>query len=92
MRELFSIERTSTGKAIKAYRKAFKFSQSQIADLIGSSQAIISKIESGKRRLGLDIAVKFCAIFNINLEDILFPNGIEHSNSYIETRKRIDTV
>lgn len=82
----------TTGQVIKAYRKAFKYSQSQLADLIGSSQGNVSGIESGNRDIGLDVAVRFCAIFNINLEDLLFPDGIENSNEFVETRKKVDQL
>lgn len=91
MIELFpEITAKTAGEKIRAYRKVFKLSQNQLCELIGISQNNLSAIENGRREVGLQTAVKFCAIFNVNLEDLLFPQGIEKESGYIEVAKRLD--
>ena len=77
-----------TGDVIRRYRDAYKLSQNKLAELVGISQNNLSAIENGKRSIGIETATRFCAIFPINLEDLIYPNGIENSVTFIETQKK----
>lgn len=79
----------TTGQKIKQYRKAYKLSQSELAKYMGITQNNLSSIENDRREIGPKIAIKFCAIFNILIDDLLFPNGIENHDTFKEVRSRI---
>lgn len=62
------------GKIIKEERKIKKFSQTELADLIGVTQDSISLWENGKRIPDTQYIILLCKIFNISADYLL---GIE---------------
>ncbi len=76
------------GDILKRYREAFELSQAALADLIGTSQNNISAIENGKRDIGVNVAIKLCAIFPVTLEKLLIPQGLKNHPDFIKTLKR----
>jgi len=59
------------GSAIKAWRNAWGKKQSDVASAIGVSEAYISQIESGKRKLKLDIALKIAHYYGVSVERLI---------------------
>lgn len=82
------IKNETAGDILKRYREAFELSQAMLADLIGTSQNNISAIENGKREIGLNVAIKLCAIFPITLEKLLVPQGLKNHPDYIRALQR----
>lgn len=86
------IKNQTTGEKVRMYRDAFKLSQTDLAELIGENQANISKIEDDSRAIGAKTAMKFCAVFNITLEGLLFPNGIENEDEFKKVRDKANRM
>lgn len=78
----------TTGKKIRAYRKAYKLTQEQLAEMIEIDTTNLSKIENDSREIGLMTAKKFCAIFNVTIEDLIYPNGIENDELVKKIKKK----
>ena len=66
-------KKETVGDILKRYRESFELSQAALADLVGTSQNNISAIENEKRDIGVNVAMKFCAIFPVTLEKLLIP-------------------
>lgn len=81
-------KKETVGDILKRYREAFELSQAALADLIGTSQNNISAIENGKRDIGVNVAIKLCAIFPVTLEKLLIPEGLKNHPDFIKTLKR----
>ncbi len=81
-------KKETVGDILKRYREAFELSQAALADLIGTSQNNISAIENGKRDIGVNVAIKLCAIFPVTLEKLLIPQGLKNHPDFIKTLKR----
>lgn len=54
------------GQRIKDIRKKYNLTQSELADSIGVSKSKISKLESGKENISLDVMHSLCSQFSIN--------------------------
>jgi putative transcriptional regulator len=57
---------------LEMYRRHYKKSLGQIARDVGVDKSHISKIASGKRLPGLELALKLASYFNIKIEDMFF--------------------
>ena len=57
------------------FRTQKGLTQDELAKITGCSQAIIAKIESGKRELSVDVAIKLAKALGISL-DTLFADEI----------------
>ena len=59
-------------KKLSELREYYDMSQRELARVAGISNAEISRIESGQRKSpGINTVLKFCKVFNINIEDFL---------------------
>lgn len=56
---------------LERLRKLNFFSQKEVADLLGVSQQVYSKIENGKARLSIETAKSLKEIFKLNCIDEL---------------------
>ncbi len=82
------VKKETVGDILKRYREAFELSQAALADLIGTSQNNISAIENVKSDIGVNVAIKLCAIFPVILEKLLIPQGLKNHPDFIKTLKR----
>ena len=48
----------------------------------------ISAIENGKREIGVNVAIKLCAIFPVTLEKLLIPQGLKNHPDFLKTLKK----
>lgn len=55
---------------IKELRKANKLSQSELADLVGTTRQTITSIEVGKYTASLVLAYKIARNFNLTIEEV----------------------
>jgi putative transcriptional regulator len=55
----------------------------QVADEVRVSKPYYYMIESGKRGLSYDLAVKIASVFNKNPDDIFLPNELTKEEQYI---------
>lgn len=81
---LESLDKSSPGDVIRAFRKQFNVSQDELKGATGVSN--LSDIENGKREVGVDVAVRIAAFFGISPSRILFPAGFERE---LKKHKRI---
>jgi len=82
------LKKETAGEILKRYRESFELSQQRLAELIGTNQNNISAIENGKREIGLNVAIKLCAVLPITLEKILIPEGLKNHPEYKKTLKK----
>jgi len=66
--------------AIKLRRKALRLSQSVIAERLHISIKAYQNIENGITRLDLGRLMQIAAIFDISLQDLLFPGKSQNLN------------
>ncbi|WP_299466267.1 helix-turn-helix transcriptional regulator [uncultured Microscilla sp.] len=62
---------SNIGANIKAYRKANKLSQGQLAEKLGVHLTHISRIENGKYKPSIDDLIKLSSIFEVSIDDIV---------------------
>lgn len=62
------------GNKIYSYRKAINMSTTQLAEMSGTSQGNISKIENGIVTVNIQLLIKICESLEVTLTDIL-PEG-----------------
>lgn len=60
---------------LKDLRKAHKFTQSQLADKLGITQANISRYEVGEQGPDFETLINLSEIFSVSLEDLVFSAG-----------------
>lgn len=61
---------------LKAQRKAHNLTQSELAEQAGTTQAVISKIEAGKRRPSVSTAQRIAAVLGFDWTEF-FPEAPE---------------
>jgi transcriptional regulator with XRE-family HTH domain len=78
MTDFFSLPQpdVSPGKVVRALRKNFGFTLSDMESLIGVAESNLSAIENDARAIGMELAIKFAAVFGIDPGLILFPEGM----------------
>ena len=79
MTDFFSMEqpKLSPGRVIRALRRNFGFTLQDIHKITGIKVPNLSAMESGKRPVGQDVALRLAAVFGVDPGMILFPNGTE---------------
>src|SRR5262245_56579844 len=71
--------------SIRRYRKNAKLTQAQLAELVGTSQQQIHRIESGAQAVRLDLAMQICAVLGAKMEEV-FPSA---AKSFAGAVKRV---
>lgn len=61
----------SFGNFIRESREKYNINQVEVAEAMGMSQAHYSRIESGDRRVDLDLAIKLCVYVNADLKKFI---------------------
>jgi len=74
-------------KNLKLLRKALKLSQENMARKLNISNSYYSHLESGKRKISLDLAYKISCIFNLTIEEVFFAE--KQSVSYSCDQKEV---
>lgn len=64
------------GERVRFYRKANNISQIELAKKLGVAPRYIGNIEQGNRKPSLDMLLKICDYFSVELSDLL-PLGAE---------------
>lgn len=54
-------------------RRSKNYTQSQLAKIVGISRPYLSNIERGRKKPGIDIAIKIAATLNKPVEEIFLP-------------------
>lgn len=62
---------------IKELRKANKLSQSELADIVGTTRQTITSIEVGKYTASLVLAYKIAHHFNLTIEEVFDFGNLE---------------
>lgn len=60
--------REEVGRQLAELRKAAGMTQEQLSELSGLNRANISKIESGRYNVSLDILGKICEVLGVRIE------------------------
>jgi len=58
------------GKNIKSYREINGFTQDVVANFLGVKREMISYYENGAREVPLEILLRLCDLYGIDMEDI----------------------
>ena len=58
------------GVRLQNLRKATGFTQEQVANFLGVTQAYISQIEKGERQIQVDMLEKIAALYGVDIADI----------------------
>lgn len=59
------------GKWIRDEREHRGLSQTELSEMIGLHQTYYSRIESGKRVVDLDVAIRICKVLRLDLSDFI---------------------
>ncbi len=94
------IDNKRIANGIKQYRKKFNYSQSELSKMINVSRSTLSYIEQGKRELTASELLNICAIFNINVWQLInYERAIrdsyqvtEFSKQFIRLSKEMNTL
>ncbi|RYU50274.1 helix-turn-helix domain-containing protein [Aliivibrio finisterrensis] len=65
------LSRKELGRCIRNIRHERKYTQADLADLVGTSCSHINKIESGSLDLRLSTLVSICNALNIEVSDVI---------------------
>ncbi|MGG1514605.1 helix-turn-helix transcriptional regulator [Paenibacillus oryzisoli] len=65
------MEKSSIAQRIRAFRKLKGYTQSELADLLGVSIAILGAIERGTRKPDTHMIQKISQVLNIEPEELL---------------------
>jgi len=60
------------GQRIRKFRKAYNFSQEQLAEKIGISTTHMSHIETGNTKLSLSVFVKIADALSVQTDELLY--------------------
>ena len=71
-------DETSMKNRIRELRKAQKLSQSELADIVGTTRQTITSIEVGKYTASLGLAYKIAHYFNLSIEEVFDFSEIEN--------------
>jgi len=75
------------GKRLQNIRIAKNISTYKLAEMIGVSQPVISKLENGNRKADIETIEKICDALGITLIDFFNVNDQEMSPEYLELLK-----
>lgn len=67
----------SFGQQVRAARTARGWSQAQLADALGLDASGVSRLESGRKRLGLSEAVRIASALGVSLDRLIAPVSAE---------------
>jgi transcriptional regulator with XRE-family HTH domain len=71
------------GKRLKWLRNKERYSQKEMADLIGMTASGYQKIENSERDPKLDVVIKLCDIFNVSADFLLGRNNMNKELSKV---------
>ena len=79
-----ALDYLSIGKRIKRYRTDKKMSQEELSQKVFVNYEHISRIESGKVKLSLELLVLIADTLNVSADDLLF-DQLKHPSSPVGT-------
>lgn len=68
------------GARLRALRDS-KFTQAELARLVGVERTSITNIENGNQKVPLHLLYRLCAVLNVDLRDVLPPLEIIKNNT-----------
>lgn len=80
----FKFKETTAGGIIKAFRRNFKITQSELAEITGIAETNLSAIENDRIDIGVKRAVLIATALGIDAAQLLFPNGEESYEKEVE--------
>lgn len=63
------------GDRLRARRREFDLTQSEVAETVGLLRTTIANIEAGRQRVSLHVLYKLCTILNLEVNEILPANS-----------------
>lgn len=69
------LTKPTPGKVVRGFRRNFKLTQQELAQVTGIAETNLSAIENDKVELGVRRAVLIAAAFGVDPSLILFPHG-----------------
>lgn len=75
-------------RALKLIRQYHRLNQIELAQKIGLSKSFLSELESGNKKVSIDVLEKYADFFRIPLSSLLLFAEKTHSNDFTE-RSRV---
>ena len=75
---------------LKAARKALRYSQDEVGKIMGLNRTAIVEIEAGKRKVSTEELKKFCELFGLTADELLY--GKEVSDMDLLLLRRFATL
>ena len=79
------------GQRIRKYRKAYQFSQEQLAERIGISTNHLSHIETGNIKLSLPVLVDIANVLSVSTDELLTDFPAPKTEVINEIKEILDT-
>lgn len=70
--DTFKFDPTQIGLRMRQQRELFQYTQAELAQRLHFSPEYYRQVEQGKQPISLEMAVGFCAFFQISLDALLF--------------------
>ena len=83
-RYILAVDYESIGRRIKHYRTEKKMSQEDLGNIVCVNNEHISRIESGKKNLSLELLILIANALDVSADDLLTDN-LKHSSSPVGT-------
>ena len=71
---IMDINYRNIGFRVGQRRRELKLTQKEVAETIGVTDKYVSNIETGKRKINLDLIAEFCDIYNVTPDYFLLGN------------------
>ena len=81
---MLNIEYVSIGRRIRARRNSKKYSQQELADILGISLQYYGNLERGERTLSLQMAMKISSVLGITLDALVYDISKENNSEIDE--------
>lgn len=78
------VDYESIGRRIKHYRTEKRMSQEELGQVVAVNNEHISRIESGKKNLSLELLILIANALDVSADDLLTDN-LKHSSSPVGT-------
>ena len=92
------IDHVTLGRNIQSVRKSKKYTQAQIAEILGLKPNYYGQYETGNRHINLTRLIQFICKMQCSADELLrgchqdYPSTVPAQREYSETRKRVNSA
>ena len=85
-------DQKKSGERIKALRKAYGYTQEELADKLNISAGHIGKIETGSKGVSIDLMIELAEIFQVSLDYLILGKESAQENLKSKIRTMIEVL